>query len=488
LRSQPKIFERLGETKKHNKMKNFILYLLPVFLLLSYGNVSAQSNVALKKQVSQSSLDHQGSAARAVDGNTNGAWTAYSVTHTRNENGAWLQVDLGAAYDITSIKLYNRTDCCQERLAGFSILVSETEFTGNTGGSAFASNVASMAGPSQTFTGKGRGRYVRVFLNGTGILSLAEVEVFGTKSQSNQAAASAPQGVFGELQWVRFEGKLPQNAVIGGLETNRALAVCRAVYQGGTHPGKVVGETCNIGYGGAEKSIQDFEVLVNSGSVELDWIKTDGEMPENAIEAGGENGLSIYIGRSFHENGTHPGKVFKAGGNYICNIGWGGKEITHNTFEILVENPPHASSKPLAHNERCSGDDGVTVGYISTMAKDRQINEGSSLVSSNFKYQTRVTDDGRLVVEEILDHGLCNDGRLLVFEAEELWSHTPDGGDANLDYFLKFQEDGNLCIYSEQNGFVWCSMSNDREGDHFEITNIGHIEIVNSHGGEVWPD
>jgi hypothetical protein len=298
-------------------------------------------------------------------------------------------------------------------------------------------------------------------------------------------------GLFAQLEWVPFEGDLPDNVVIGGVEYHRSLAVCRCDYRGGVHPGKVVGNACNIGYGGREITVPTFEVLVNKGAIELDWLKTDGALPDHAVKAGGENGTPIYAGRVFHENGTHPGKVFKAGSNYICNIGYDGKEITFNSFEVLTESKPHSSSQLLSATKRCSSDDMdsfFTVGFIGTMSKNRKLNEGSSLVSGNLKYQTRVTGDGRLVVEEVLDHGLCEDGTILVFEAKEIWSNTSEKRDPNLDYFLKFQEDGNLCIYSEQRGFVWCSMSNGLDGDHFELTNIGHIEIVNSYGGEVWPD
>jgi|TARA_R110000737_G_scaffold352876_1_gene400797 hypothetical protein len=83
---------------------------------------------------------------------------------------------------------------------------------------------------------------------------------------------------------------------------------------------------------------------------------------------------------------------------------------------------------------------------------------------------------------------LCDDGKILVFKTNEIWSNTTEGSDSKLDYYLKFQEDGNLCIYSQQNGFVWCSMSNSLNGHYLEITNIGHLEVANDHGGEVWPD
>lgn len=296
-----------------------------------------------------------------------------------------------------------------------------------------------------------------------------------------------------QLEWVEFDGELPSNAVIGGVETHRSLAICRCEYNGAQHPGKVVERRCNIGWGGKEVGLKRFEVLVNNGVVELDWLKTDGtEMPDHAVQAGKENGKPLYVGRAYHENGTHPGKVFRVGKNSICNIGYGGKEITYKTFEVLVENPPHEDDSRIRHDNRCdtkSKKAAYTVGqYVRTMGKERQINEGLSLVSSNIRYQTRVTDDGRMVIEEILDRALCDDGRILVFETNEIWSNTSKGGDPSLDYYLKFQEDGNLCIYSVQSGFVWCSMSNGRNGHHLELTNIGHIEIVNDHGGEVWPD
>lgn len=257
------------------------------------------------------------------------------------------------------------------------------------------------------------------------------------------------------------------------------------------HPGKVVGNTCNIGYGGTEKIVETFEVLVNNGGVDLDWQKTDGALPDHAVQAGEENGLALYVGRAYHENGTHPGKVFNAGSNHICNIGYGGKEVTYETFEVLVENKHQNSGQILSDATRCPRDSMeavFTVAYIGTMSKNKKMSEGSSLVSNNMQYQTRVTDDGRLVVEEILGHGFCEDGNIYVFDTKEVWSNTAEKGDANLDYYLQFQEDGNLCIYSEQNGFVWCSMSNGFESHHFELTNIGHIEVVNDHGGEVWPD
>ncbi len=302
--------------------------------------------------------------------------------------------------------------------------------------------------------------------------------------------------VFAQLEWVPFEGEIPTNAVIGGHEANRILPVCRCEFMGAKHPGKVVANKCNIGYGGAEKAVAKFEILVNNGMATLDWFKAEGKLPDNAVQAGTERGVPLYVGRSLFKGGTHPGKVFSIGkGRYICNIGYGGKEITEKTFEVLVEIHPKKEAMHLDHDNRCDigidsiGGEVAVATYIGSMPIDRRINEGTCLVSNNMRYAARVTDDGRFVVEEVLEHAFCEDGRLLVFHAKEMWASQAKGQAPNLNYYLILQkEDGNLCVYSEEKGFVWCAMCHNKNGHHLELTNDGHIEVVNKLGSEIWPD
>src|SRR5262249_55935006 len=85
---------------------------------------AALANLALGKTATQSSTAFGGDAARAVDGNVDGDFFAGSVTSTEHEAQAWWQVDLGAMTDIGEVVIYNRTDCCSERLADFDVLVS----------------------------------------------------------------------------------------------------------------------------------------------------------------------------------------------------------------------------------------------------------------------------------------------------------------------------------------------------------------------------
>jgi hypothetical protein len=45
-----------------------------------------------------------------VDGDTN------TFTHTSGNDVPWVKVDLGSMIDIYKIEIYNRVDCCQERV------------------------------------------------------------------------------------------------------------------------------------------------------------------------------------------------------------------------------------------------------------------------------------------------------------------------------------------------------------------------------------
>ena len=61
----------------------------------------------------------------ANDGNTDGDWRNDSVTHTELDTNAWWQLDLGSVEQVDHILIWNRTDCCGERLAPFHVFWSE---------------------------------------------------------------------------------------------------------------------------------------------------------------------------------------------------------------------------------------------------------------------------------------------------------------------------------------------------------------------------
>jgi len=84
-------------------------------------------------------------------------------------------VDLGTSMNLGSVVVFNRTDCCSERLSDFDIWLS---YNGIDWGMQPA---AGMTGPMlnpTAFSMNAPGRFVRVQLRGTNYLSLAEVQVF----------------------------------------------------------------------------------------------------------------------------------------------------------------------------------------------------------------------------------------------------------------------------------------------------------------------
>ena len=114
-------------------------------------------------------------ASRAVDGNSDGRYS--SVTHTAIELKPWWEVDLGHESKITSISLFNRIDCCQERLANFIVQLSDyahLPVKTVSQGSNFRIRYDFGFSPGTV------ARYVRVQLLRQNFLSLAEVEVYGT--------------------------------------------------------------------------------------------------------------------------------------------------------------------------------------------------------------------------------------------------------------------------------------------------------------------
>lgn len=142
-------------------------------------------DIALGKSATQSSTAFGSPASNAVDGNTNGDWSAGSISHTGDDQYAWWQVDLSSSQALGSISLWNRTDCCSDRATDYWVFVSNTPF----GHSLTPAQQAAQPGvwSNHQISVMGRptrlplsttGRYVMVQLSGTNYLALAEVQVF----------------------------------------------------------------------------------------------------------------------------------------------------------------------------------------------------------------------------------------------------------------------------------------------------------------------
>ena len=154
-------------------------------------------NWAVGRAASQSSTGWGGVASRAVDGNTNGNFASNSVTHTAgSESTPWWQLDLGsgiATYGgpIDKIVIYNRTDCCIERLDDFYFVMSDTPITpgldpatgfpynwNGTGVSTWYIHDFPDSGSLTWNPNRGARYFELVSINSQPYLSLAEVEIY----------------------------------------------------------------------------------------------------------------------------------------------------------------------------------------------------------------------------------------------------------------------------------------------------------------------
>ena len=142
------------------------------------GYFDGATNVALNGTATQNSINYGGVPARAIDGDTNGAWSGDSVTHTAFEAQPWWQVDLGDSYDIDEIVIWGRTDSsAASRLSDYDVFI----FDDSSQDPVWSNYQADYPDPMVSLNPGGiAGQYVVVQLRGTDALSLAEVQVYGT--------------------------------------------------------------------------------------------------------------------------------------------------------------------------------------------------------------------------------------------------------------------------------------------------------------------
>lgn len=164
--------------------------------------------------------------------------------------------------------------------------------------------------------------------------SVGELESQTLSSSSQSAGQYKQQNSNGAWAIVR-NGYIPNNAPIGGRQSSGPLYICHAKYNGSVQPGKALAGKCNIGYGGREIALPNFEVLVGNN---YSWSKmNNGYIPRNAVVGGYQQDPSytgpLYICRTAYGDGTHPGKLIAG----KCNIGYGGQEIALSNYQVLTQ-------------------------------------------------------------------------------------------------------------------------------------------------------
>ena len=154
-----------------------------------FTNKDINHNYAVGQMTWQSSTyDHYGLcwSGKAVDGSRNSYFDDRSCTHTEYQTDPWWMVDLGEVIEVGRIIIQNRGDCCGERLRNIIITVAVSkDLNGDECGR--------FPGPGDTDQlieincAQGiQGQFVRIKMDGYGVLSLCEVEVYTEKALISQ--------------------------------------------------------------------------------------------------------------------------------------------------------------------------------------------------------------------------------------------------------------------------------------------------------------
>ncbi|KAI7814579.1 hypothetical protein IRJ41_021836, partial [Triplophysa rosa] len=143
--------------------------------------IHAVNNLALKGTVTQSSTQSAWVAQRAIDGKRYGS--AF-CSATANESNPWWRLDLLDVYNISTVIITARSDCCPERINGAEIRIGNSLDNNGNNNPICAVTSGFLAGHTISYSCHGmEGRYVNVVMTGiTSHLALCEVEVFGTEN------------------------------------------------------------------------------------------------------------------------------------------------------------------------------------------------------------------------------------------------------------------------------------------------------------------
>ena len=149
-----------------------------------------EENLALNRPSWQSSdlPGYDAGASKANDGNTSGNFWEGSVSISDygfawgvpEASGQWWYVDLGAERVIKAVNVFNRTDCCSERLSHYKILAWD-------GSTSTWKVISDQSGSDTTYLpsinhaiANVKTQYVMVAKTDEDYLQLAEVQVIGS--------------------------------------------------------------------------------------------------------------------------------------------------------------------------------------------------------------------------------------------------------------------------------------------------------------------
>lgn len=266
--------------------------------------------------------------------------------------------------------------------------------------------------------------------------------------------------------WLNNENRYPDNAkYLENIDTWLFLPA-KALKRGIDYNFSFDGKTKSYGH--------DFNFSVYYGKTQL---------PSNMTKAIGEQ-----VSKSNDEWKTFEGKLrVPESGIYFIGIRTtfsNAQYITESYIKNLELNT--AISAPDAPIQSCDITLG-TIKFTDIMPKNARLYEGERLVSENGRYQLRYNPNETFVVEEIIDPTQC--------QVKKLWSTRPLNfkiTESPTQTYLKFQNDGNVCVVSKLGG-AYC-ITNGRDefvsliynSEKLKLTNDGRLVLLNSSDAETW--
>nr|XP_033785235.1 pentraxin fusion protein-like [Geotrypetes seraphini] len=141
-----------------------------------------ETNIAPTGVATQSS--HPGNARLVIDGNPNTNYFKGSCSHTDYQPRAWWRLDLQHSWQIASIRVVNRGDCCSARLNGAQIRIGNRPDNNNPVCGIITD--ISLGSSTRLCCHGMEGRYVSVVMPlRWEYLTLCEVEVFPVLQDQN---------------------------------------------------------------------------------------------------------------------------------------------------------------------------------------------------------------------------------------------------------------------------------------------------------------
>ncbi|XP_065117501.1 fucolectin-like [Paramisgurnus dabryanus] len=164
-----------------------LIQLILVCVLISIP-ASLEENLARRGTVTQSSTYYAFVAQNAIDGLRYGSGEAAYCSITEYQLSPWWRLDLLDYYEISTVVITARSDCCPYQTNGAEIRIGNSTENNGTNNPICAVTSGFQLGQTISYScGVMVGRYITVVMTGgTYTLTLCEVEVYDTENVARQ--------------------------------------------------------------------------------------------------------------------------------------------------------------------------------------------------------------------------------------------------------------------------------------------------------------